>query len=352
MNEQPAAFALNPAKSAPGISAAMLAARQGNTQARQQIDEMCMRLTRAGGVFARTGKAISELLVSPFDHDATKELDATGKELLSRIKDELQRVEPRVPAESTPMYVGKPSDTKAHSGPEASAELMLNEHLNADVIHGLFESAKRIQILNIFKPVYADKAYHSLVKEVPWVLRLLHKGKHTEFTNKQYSSFTPQQVAQLQADLSEMDFIYYQFSPLQEASPEETRRAYIYSALKYIQSEQFISFISKLTGCNFIERVDVRGTCFSSGQFLKQHDDFNPGEHRLYAYVLNLSRDWKAEWGGLLHFLNSDGDVTDTLIPHFNSLSLFATPAPHFVSPIAPYAKGSRYSLTGWFYGS
>jgi Rps23 Pro-64 3,4-dihydroxylase Tpa1-like proline 4-hydroxylase len=65
--------------------------------------------------------------------------------------------------------------------------------------------------------------------------------------------------------------------------------------------------------------------------------------------VINLSRNWQADWGGLLQFLDSDGEVVRTLMPRFNTISLFRVPADHLVSPVAPFATGARYAITGWF---
>lgn len=65
--------------------------------------------------------------------------------------------------------------------------------------------------------------------------------------------------------------------------------------------------------------------------------------------MLNFSRGWCAEWGGTLQFLDGEGDVVETFVPHFNSMSLFVVPTPHIVGYVAPYATAPRLSITGWF---
>ncbi|MGH8398608.1 MAG: 2OG-Fe(II) oxygenase family protein, partial [Gammaproteobacteria bacterium] len=64
--------------------------------------------------------------------------------------------------------------------------------------------------------------------------------------------------------------------------------------------------------------------------------------------VLNLTKDWQADWGGLLQFLGEDGKVVDTFFPSFNSLMLFQVPMWHHVSYVTPFAGHGRYAITGW----
>jgi SM-20-related protein len=85
------------------------------------------------------------------------------------------------------------------------------------------------------------------------------------------------------------------------------------------------------------------------GHFLTQHDDSGYSEqHRRVAYVLYLTRGWRADWGGQLQFLDARGDVEEVWMPRFNSLGLFLVPTPHVVTYVAPFATQPRYAITGW----
>lgn len=64
--------------------------------------------------------------------------------------------------------------------------------------------------------------------------------------------------------------------------------------------------------------------------------------------MLNLSCAWNADWGGLLQFIDDDGRVLDSFLPRWNTLSLFAVPAGHAVSRVAPWAGQERLAITGW----
>ena len=98
--------------------------------------------------------------------------------------------------------------------------------------------------------------------------------------------------------------------------------------------------------------VGAQATRYLPGQFLRLHDDHHAVENRRYAYVVNLSRDWEADWGGMLHFVAADGSVEEVFMPRFNSLSLFRVPHRHFVGLVSPWAKQPRLAITGWWHAT
>lgn len=89
-------------------------------------------------------------------------------------------------------------------------------------------------------------------------------------------------------------------------------------------------------------------TRYRRGHFLTLHDDLAEGKHRLAAYVLGLTPDWQADYGGQLQFLDHDGNVEEASIPGFNVLSVFKVPSLHQVTPVAAHVPHARLSITGW----
>ena len=67
------------------------------------------------------------------------------------------------------------------------------------------------------------------------------------------------------------------------------------------------------------------------------------------AYVLNFTRRWRSDWGGMLEFYDERGNVECGFVPRFNVLNLFEVPANHAVTFVPPYVAEGRYSITGWF---
>lgn len=123
----------------------------------------------------------------------------------------------------------------------------------------------------------------------------------------------------------------------------------LYDLHALFNAEPWLDFARALTGDDRIAYVDAQATRYLPGHFLNSHTDEHEGAGRLYAYVLNLTPRWRAEWGGLLMFLDDQGAVTETFTPAFGTLNLFRVPQDHAVSMVAPFAGGARHSITGWW---
>ena len=122
----------------------------------------------------------------------------------------------------------------------------------------------------------------------------------------------------------------------------------LHAVVDFLNSPQFLDFARQLTGDPAIRMVSAIGVRYRAGHFLRAHNDLANDENRAFAYVINLSRQWSPDWGGLLHFLDPEQRrVVDTFTPLWNSLSLFRVPQPHVVSLVAPWAGSARYSITG-----
>jgi Rps23 Pro-64 3,4-dihydroxylase Tpa1-like proline 4-hydroxylase len=115
-----------------------------------------------------------------------------------------------------------------------------------------------------------------------------------------------------------------------------------------MRSPAFLQFARVMTGFDQIVNVDMQATRYRAGHFLTAHDDGVEGKGRLAAYVLNFTPGWRADYGGILQFIDHDGHVAEGLVPAFNALNVFKVPALHSVSTVAPFVTASRLSLTGW----
>lgn len=116
----------------------------------------------------------------------------------------------------------------------------------------------------------------------------------------------------------------------------------------FLLSEEFLSFIvenSELTDPFLFESfVSV----YDRGDFLSSHKDQNRG----VAFIFNLTRHWRPEYGGMLHVLEKDGTYK-AIVPEFNSLVLIDLNEGeghyHFVSEVSAYAPHPRIAISGWY---
>ena len=115
----------------------------------------------------------------------------------------------------------------------------------------------------------------------------------------------------------------------------------------YLNTESFLAPIRQIVGKPEATQVWVEATCYDTDCFLSTHrDDHHPGN--LVAFVLNFTRAWQLDWGGLLMIQKSSNVPPMIIPPIWNSLAMFSIPVDHHVSCVSPAATGKRYSLTGW----
>ena len=120
---------------------------------------------------------------------------------------------------------------------------------------------------------------------------------------------------------------------------------------KFISSETLLNFINEITGMDVSVTKELFSSRYRAGQFLSPHHDHNKGK---IGFVFSLSKGWRPQDGGLLHFMEDDySTITKVVQPVFNRLVMFdiisRNGVPHFVSHVAPDCKKHRISVTGWF---
>lgn len=117
----------------------------------------------------------------------------------------------------------------------------------------------------------------------------------------------------------------------------------------WLNGPEVIGFMRALTGDDRIAACDAQATRFLPGHVLTVHSDRDRDQKRLYAFVMNFTRPWRPDWGGLLLFHGADGHVEQGFTPGFNTLNLFRVPQAHAVSQVATFAQGARLAISGWF---
>ena len=92
-----------------------------------------------------------------------------------------------------------------------------------------------------------------------------------------------------------------------------------------------------MTGDDRIDLADAQASRYRPGHVLTAHNDVSPGKNRLYGYVLNFSRDWRADWGGNLVFYGDDGHIQHGWVPATSTWEEDAN-APYRVTSQIPFS--------------
>ncbi|WP_293979433.1 2OG-Fe(II) oxygenase family protein [Sphingobium sp.] len=228
-------------------------------------------------------------------------------------------------------------------------------HSDIDILawQELFGARQRIQIPNFLTASSADTLRDHLQNEVDWTHVINGEEKVFEIASGDFDALDPSVRKRLNIALYEKAASAFQFQfdnrrvsdiDIQQGVGDDL----LHHFGQWINSPQTLGLFRNVTGRQDIGFADVQATRYRSGDFLTGHDDVIPGKDRLFAYVLNLSDNWRTEWGGLLLFHDVDSRVAETFVPIFNSISLFSVGQPHSVSYVTPFAQEERLSITGW----
>ena len=230
--------------------------------------------------------------------------------------------------------------------------ITLNPKLDITALAADFAKKGRLQIRDFFAPDAAEKTYRQLFA-LPWYLAFNDGDRVRELTPEQLQLLSSQEKAEIQQRVYanaryDYQFLYNHYPLYANYFRQQGKGNDLFGIYEFINSKEMIGFFRSLTGHNEICWADGHATLYQAGHFLKYHTDEKPSEKRVVAYVLNFTRDWGRDWGGLLQFWDEKFDVEQAYRPIFNALNIFTVPADHSVSAVAPYCPGQRFSITGW----
>lgn len=230
----------------------------------------------------------------------------------------------------------------------------LNPSLNWAALATDYSRKNRLQIPNFLADESATRLFQCLEKEIEWHLAYRDGGPGL-VSYKSLNGKSPEEFRQFQKRLAQVaaqaPFHYlYDCYPLLQAYKENWHPdLYINKWLEFVNTEEVLTAIRKLTSLNDITRADAQAARYGPNHYLTRHTDEEPSEGRLAAYVLNLTQGWDPNWGGYLQFFENGKNLTDGFMPEFNALNIFTVPQDHSVANISQFAQRFRYTLVGWF---
>ena len=218
---------------------------------------------------------------------------------------------------------------------------------------GVLRRFGRVHLTEVLPDATARALHRSLAEETPWRRHLCAGESDVALPIEAFEArpddWRRDVYAAVRASAAAGFSYLFDNYPVAEALEAGSRLGVlveqVYDALN---SDVGLQWLRAVTGEPRVAYVDAQATRFLPGHFLTQHDDGVAGKDRLYAYVLNLTPEWRADWGGLLLFTDGDGHVAEGYTPAFNALNLMRVPQAHLVSEVASYAPVPRLSVTGW----
>jgi hypothetical protein len=230
--------------------------------------------------------------------------------------------------------------------------LALSPDLDIPSLAREFASRRRIRIPGILTVAAATAAAEAMEASDRWSTCVAAGGEHFELPLHDRRAADPAKQgwidqARIEGSDPAMQFIY----DTRRIAVEHETGADLDIVSRFpafLNGAAFLDFARAVTGDDRIAHVSAQATRYRPGQALTTHDDTGLESGRLYAYVLNLTRGWNPDWGGLLLFPDEEGHIAQGFTPTFNGLNIFAVPMRHAVSQVASFAPRDRHSVTGW----
>jgi hypothetical protein len=217
---------------------------------------------------------------------------------------------------------------------------------------GVFARAGRVHIPDFLDESLAVSLLTALKNNDQWTVVMNDGSSVWDVPAHEFESLPPSRHESLMGELrrrATRDFQFL-FKTIRISDEGEVPQNHPLSAIAaLVNSSNFLGTARAITGDPGIDFADAQATRYEPGHFLTRHNDGIESKNRRAAYVLNFSEDWRAEWGGILEFIDDDGHIAEGYVPKFNSLNVFKVPQLHHVSCVTPFAETPRFSITGWF---
>jgi Rps23 Pro-64 3,4-dihydroxylase Tpa1-like proline 4-hydroxylase len=224
--------------------------------------------------------------------------------------------------------------------------------LDAQTLHGIFARSGRLQITNFLSDGSARALLSYLSQSQDWKLTANRGDQIVDLAGPALAAMTREQHEKLAKAITLGGRYGFQFCyetiRLPKAGSPDRPSTPLAEFERFLSSPEAVAFFRTLTGVNDIDFADAHASRYRANHFLTAHDDEATNMGRRAAYVMNLSPEWRPDWGGLLLFHDDQGNILRGFTPAFNSLNIFKVPQRHSVSWVTPLAAHPRYAVTGW----
>lgn len=219
--------------------------------------------------------------------------------------------------------------------------------LDRSRLREVYRGFGRLQIKGFLSEECAQALYRELAESNEWRLAVNRGEEIRHFSPEDLAAWTDEQHALLDRAVSFGGRYGFQFR-YDVVRLDSTGTRLLPAFRDFMSSPPVVDFMREITGHSDISFADAHASRYRTGHFLTAHDDQVEAMGRRAAYVLNLTPEWRPDWGGLLQFYDRSGNVTRAFTPAFNVLNIFRVPQTHSVSWVTPIAAAPRYAVTGW----
>lgn len=231
--------------------------------------------------------------------------------------------------------------------------MKLNPRLDPDALRKQYRRDKRLHVGGVLDEDDARTLYEACCGETGWNFVFYANDRHFDLDAEGWRGLdrekreTTEKIIFAQA-AGKFSYMYDNIPVYDRYHAGAGLSPKLRELFEFLNGEPFLDFARRLTGADDIGFADAQATRYGPGHFLTAHNDDVEGKDRRAAYVLNLTPQWREDWGGYLNFFDGAGHIEAAYKPAFNALNVFSVPRAHSVGYVAPFAAARRYSITGW----
>jgi SM-20-related protein len=234
-------------------------------------------------------------------------------------------------------------------------QLQINPEHDPEALGQVLQKEGRLQVADFFSPDTADYLHKIHMENQDWYLAYNEGSSFFERSLEQLQALNPQQRQQFMNSINarartQFQYVFFQYYISQAIELEEQPGHPMHQIHEFLNSEEVLNLMRALTGEDAVRKADCYASNYAPGHFLTAHDDRHDSHDRVAAFVFSMTKVWDKNWGGHLAFFDDAGNITDALIPSFNTLNIFLVPQMHSVQLVSPFAGANRSSYLGWLH--
>ena len=232
-------------------------------------------------------------------------------------------------------------------------QITINPDHDAHTLGQTLQQVGRLQVRDFFTKDSADYLYKIHMANKDWHLAYNEGSNFYESSIQQMQDVGHQQQQQFMNNIyvrarTQFQYVFYQYYITQAIRLKEQPGHPMHQIHELMNDEKMLNLMRTLTGEKAVCKADCYASAYAPGHFLTAHDDRHEKHDRVAAYVFGMTKAWDRNWGGHLAFFDDFGNITEALIPSFNTLNIFLVPQLHAVQLVSPFAGGNRSSYLGW----
>jgi len=232
-------------------------------------------------------------------------------------------------------------------------KLSLNKSKNIEKLNQSYLNHGYVKLENALSSDSASVIHAHISKQEQWNLVFRNNGIHQDFNSLDVARWDEKdkdKLTELVHKQAGENFQYfYETIPVYDIYYDKLLPGHFFNDIvEFLNSDDTLNYFREILAAPEITFLDAQITRFKAGHFLNRHNDDVEGKNRVAAFVINLSKDWRTDWGGALHILKNDLDIEKSFVPSFNEINIFKVPVEHIVGYVSPFATGDRLSITGW----